>query len=299
MLFVRRRVSVLAGGLALLVGGLTACAGGAATNASADVITAQPVPAVAQLVPPDVRARHTLTAVMSIGNAPLHYPAPDGSGQMLGVDPDLARALGDVMGLRVDVVGVTFDQIVPGLQSGRYDLAVSQMAITDARLKVLDFVEYMRSGTGLGTRAGNPTQITVPTMCGHTIGVSNGSVQQATYLPALSAQCQRHGAPAIGIRNFPDQQKGVLALVSGRIDAVFVDLPVVQYAAKNVPDIMVADSYEAGTPVGIGVAKGSALTPAVQAGLTELHRNGVYARILAKWAVGANAIDTFTPRTKS
>ena len=287
-----------AGGLALLAAGLAGCGGGAEANAHTEVITAARVPAVAQLVPAEVRDRGSLTAVMSIGNAPLHYPAPDGPGDMLGVDPDLAKALGEVMGLRVNVVGVTFDQIIPGLQSGRYDISVSQMAITDERLKVLDFVEYMRSGTGLGTRAGNPRQITVATMCGRAIAVSNGSVQQAKYLPALSAQCQQRGQPAIQIRNFPDQQKGVLALVSGRIDAVFVDLPVVQYAAKNVPDITVADTYEAGSPVGIGLDRGSTLTTAIQAGLTELRRNGVYARILAKWAVEANGLDTFTPRTK-
>ncbi|GAA5174856.1 hypothetical protein GCM10023321_79660 [Pseudonocardia eucalypti] len=290
------RTRALAGAAALLAVALSGCAGGAETDAAADVITTGPVPSVAALVPPEVRAKGVLTAVMSVGNAPVHYPAPDGSGNMLGFDPDLANVLGQTMDLPVRVVGVTFDQIVPGLQSGRYDISVSMMAITPERLKVLDFVEYFVSGTGLGTRAGNPKQITVATMCGRSVGVSNGSVQQAKYLPDMSRKCQASGRPPIDIRNFPDQQKGVLALVSGRIDAVFVDLPVLRYAAKNVPDIMVADSYDAGSSVGIGLAKGSPLTPAIEAALTELNRSGIYTRVLAKWAVEGNALHTFATR---
>lgn len=283
----------------LLAAATAGCADTAETNAHVEVITATPAPAVQQLVPANVRERGSLNAVMSVGNAPLHYPTPDGSGDMLGVDPDLAKALGDVMGLRVNVAGVTFDQIVPGLQSGRYDIAVSQMGLTPDRLKVLDFVDYFTSGTGLGVRAGNPMQITVSTMCGHAIAVSNGSIQQASYLPKLSAACVRDGKPAVQVHSFPDQQKGVLALVSGRIDGVFVDLPVLRYAAKNVPDIAVADTYEANTPVAIGLAKGSPLAPAVQAALSQLHRDQVYGRILTKWAVQDNALDTFTIRTTS
>jgi polar amino acid transport system substrate-binding protein len=286
---------VLSALLAVLLAG---CSGGVETDPGAGVITAAPVPAVRALVPPEVRARGTLTAVMSIGNAPLHYPTPGSGQQMLGVDPDLARALGEVMGLRVTVVGVSFDQILPGLQSHRYDLAVSQMAVTPARLKVLDFVEYMNSGTGLGTRAGNPLRLSTRDLCGHLVGASNGSVQQASYLPELSQRCTDQGRPPIGIRNFPDQQKAILALVSGRIDAVFVDSPVIQYAARRVPDITVADSYEANTSVAIGLDKGSSLTPSVQAALTQLKREGVYDRILAKWAVGPNALSTFTVRTQ-
>jgi polar amino acid transport system substrate-binding protein len=266
----------------------------AAIDPNAQVITAAPVASVQRLVPPGVR---TINAVMSISNAPLHYPAPEGSGDMLGVDPDLAKAIGGVMGVRVNVVGVTFDQIIPGLQSGRYDMSVSQMGITAERLKVLDFVEYFNSGTGLGTRAGNPLKLTVKSMCGHAIAVSNGSVQQAKYLPLLSAACVRAGRPPIDVRGFPDQQKGVLALVSGRIDGVFVDLPVLAYAVRNVPDIMVGDTYDAGSPVGIGLDKGNKLAPAVRAALVELRRTGIYQRILAKWAVQGNALSAFTIRT--
>ncbi|WP_163510616.1 ABC transporter substrate-binding protein [Fodinicola acaciae] len=265
-----------------------------AIDPNAQVITAAPVASVQRLVPPGTR---TINAVMSIGNAPLHYPAPDGSGDMLGVDPDLAKALGGVMGVGVNVVGVTFDQIIPGLQSGRYDLSVSQMGITDERLKVLDFVEYFNSGTGIGTRAGNPLHLTVNSLCGHQVAVSNGSIQQAKYLPLLSTQCVRAGRAPIAIRGFPDQQKGVLALVSGRIDAVMVDLPVLQYAVRNVPDIVVADTYDAGSPVGIGLDKGNKLAPAVQAALVELRRSGIYQKILAKWAVQGNALSTFAVRT--
>jgi len=283
---------------ALLACLLAGCAGGAETDASAGVITAAPVPAVQALVPEQVRARGTLTAVMSIGNAPLHYPAPDSSGHMLGVDPDLAKALGETMGLRVNVVGVSFDQIVPGLQSGRYDLAVSQMAISPTRLKVLDFVEYMNSDTGLGTRAGNPLGLSAHALCGRLVGASNGSVQQSSYLPTLSTQCTEQGKPPIGIRNFPDQQKAILALVSGRVDGVFVDSPVIQYAAGRVPDIAVVDRFqgESSPAVGIGLNKGSTLTAAVQAGLAQLSRDGVYDRILAKWAVSSNGLSTFTVR---
>ena len=58
------------------------------------------------------------------------------------MDADLAKALGQVMGLKADVQNVTFDSIIPGLAAGKYDLGMSSFTDTKEREATVDFVTY-------------------------------------------------------------------------------------------------------------------------------------------------------------
>jgi polar amino acid transport system substrate-binding protein len=69
------------------------------------------------------------------------------------MDADLARAIGAVLSLKFEVANSTFATIMPGLQSGKYDLGMSSFTDTKERERVVDFVTYFSAGTSFYTKA--------------------------------------------------------------------------------------------------------------------------------------------------
>src|SRR6185312_13813270 len=80
--------------------------------------------AVAKLVPAAIKSKGTLTVAADASYAPDEFIAPDGH-TVVGMDADLSKALAGVMGLKAKVVNATFDTIIPGIASGKYDMGAS------------------------------------------------------------------------------------------------------------------------------------------------------------------------------
>lgn len=239
---------------------------------------------IADQVPADIRQSGSLKIAMTVGMAPLN--APDtATGEMEGLNPDLARQLGAVLDLDVEIQGATMDQILPGMQAGRYDITMSNMDISADRLEVLDFVEYYFSATSLGVQEGNPQQLSVEDLCGKSVGVSNGSFQMTKVLPKHSKKCVESGKAPIDIQAYPDQQKAALALISGRVDGTCMDGPVLLYASKLEPRITDLGKITDGSNVGIGVRRDSGMTEVTSAALQHLIDNGQYQKILTRYGM--------------
>lgn len=245
---------------------------------------------IADLVPDDIRDRGVIQVAMTIGMAPLNYP-DEGSSDLVGFNPDIAEQLGELMDMDVEIHGVSLDQILPGIEAGRYDMAVSNMAITDERLQVLDFVEYYFSSSYMGVRTGNPDEISLDDPCGISIGVGNGSFQQTDVMPGLSQACEEAGEEPLDVQSFPDQQTAALALSSARLDAVAMDGPVLLYAADRDPNIEPLDRITEGSNVGIGVAKDTGLLEPVHAAVAELMENGNYGVTLENYGMTELGLD--------
>jgi polar amino acid transport system substrate-binding protein len=246
--------------------------------------------AVAAL-PQAIRDRGTLTVTMSQSSPPLHFMAGDGT-TTIGVDPDIANALGATLGLKTTIASGPFDGIIPGISAGKFDMAISQMSPSAERLKVLDFVDYFQSGSGIGVAAGNPEKLTADTLCGKRVGVLKGSFQDLKRLPAMSQACTGAGKEAIQAMTYPDMQAPDLALAAGRIDAVYVDGPTLGYAIKQGAKIDLLTEKDL-SPVSIGFKKDAGLQKAIQLALQSLASSGKYKEILDKWGVGNGAITDF------
>lgn len=247
--------------------------------------------AAAAALPKDARDKGTLTVTMSQSSPPLHFMAPDGT-TIQGVDPEIAMALGQTLGLKTEVKSGPFDGIIPGIAAGKFDMAISQMSPSTERMKVLDFVDYYQSGSGIGVAPGNPQHLTIDTLCGKRVGVLKGSFQDLKRLPALSQACTAAGSPAIEAMTYPDMQAPNLALTAGRIDAVYIDGPTLGYAIKQGGQIELLGEKDV-SPVSIGFKKGTGLEKAIALGMESLAKSGKYKEILDKWGVGSGAISDF------
>lgn len=244
------------------------------------------------LVPAAIKAKGTLTVASDPSYAPNEFFASDGK-TIIGMDADLAKALGSELGLSVTIQNVTFDSIIPGMAAGKYDLGMSSFTDTKQREQTVDFVTYFSAGSSLMVKAGNPENLATTdlSLCGKTIAVEKGTTQEGTDIPADTAKCKAAGKPAVTALSFDDQNGANLALSSGRADGVLADSPVAAYAAQQSSGKFVISGQPYGTaPYGIAIPKGNGMAPALLAALKALMANGQYTQIMTKWGIQSGAI---------
>jgi polar amino acid transport system substrate-binding protein len=266
-------------GLALAVAAVVATPAGAAKN-----------PKIAAEVPKSIAAKGKLTVAADATYAPMEFVASNGK-TVVGVDADLAKAIGDVLGLKLNVVNATFDTIIPGLQSGKYDLGMSSFTDTKARQKVVDFVTYFSAGTSFYTKASGGTAVTgLASLCGLTVSVENGTTEQ-TDATAQSAKCTKAGKKGVKVSAFPDQNAANLAIASGRAQLGMADSPVAEYIVHQSHGTFKLTGTSYGTaPYGIAIPKGNGMAKPILDTVKLLISNGTYKSILAKWGVQAGAL---------
>jgi polar amino acid transport system substrate-binding protein len=279
----RRSARLTATLAALSVGAavLVAQASGAGTGAN---------PKVAAEVPAKYKAKGTLTVAADATYAPNEFIAPNGH-TVVGMDADLAKALAGVMGLKVKLVNATFDSIIPGLASGKFDLGMSSFTDTKAREKVVDFVTYFSAGTSFYVKAsGGPNIQSLSDLCGHTVAAEKGTTQQND-ATAQAAKCKKAGKPADKVSVFPDQNGVNLALSSGRAQVAMADSPVAAYQVKQSHGQFKVTGKPYGTaPYGIAIPKKSGLPKPILDALKVLIKNGQYKAILSRWGIQQGAI---------
>jgi polar amino acid transport system substrate-binding protein len=245
---------------------------------------------VAAEVPAAVKSKGTLTVAADATYAPNEFIGKDGK-TVEGMDPDLAQALAQVMGLKAKVVNATFDSIIPGLAAHKYDLGMSSFTDTKEREKTVDFVTYFSAGTSFYEKAsGGPPITNLSSLCGTTVAVEKGTTQQADST-AQSKKCTSAGKKAVKVLTFTDQNGANLAITSGRAQVGMADSPVADYQVKQSSGQFKVVGKPYGTaPYGIAIPKDLNLDKAVLDALKVLISNGKYKSILTKWGIADGAI---------
>jgi polar amino acid transport system substrate-binding protein len=277
------RLLLAAAALALVAAGF-AGAGAAAHKHS------KKVPKIAKEVPSKIRKKGTLVVGSDATYAPMELIAKNGK-TVIGVDVDLAHAIGGVLGLNFKVVNATFSTIIPGLKSGKYDVGMSAFTDTKARQKVVDFVTYFSAGTSFYVKTtGGPKIAGLASLCGKTVAVENGTTEQSD-ATAQSKKCKSAGKPGVTVSAFNDQNQANLAVSSGRAQVGMADSPVAEYIVKQSHGQFKLVGKAYGTaPYGIALPKHNGMTKPVLDALKYLMSHGTYKKILHKWGVQAGAI---------
>jgi polar amino acid transport system substrate-binding protein len=192
---------------------------------------------------------------------------------------------------KVEVVNVAWDALVAG-QTKEFDLALSQISITDERKKVVDFsIPYFSSDIGVMVKKG--TMVDEKSIKAMRIGV-----QQATTGADFVDQKLKPSTPA---KVFPDTPSMFTALQAGQIDVAMTDTAIVlgQAAASN-GLFEVVGQYATGETYGALYPKGSpngkTLDTIIQALKDDGTLNGLSAKYLtAAWGADPLAIPYFNP----
>ncbi|MDX2597209.1 MULTISPECIES: ABC transporter substrate-binding protein [Streptomyces] len=257
---------------------------------------------LADKLPKDIRDKGEIKVGSDIAYAPVEFK--DSSGKVVGLDPDLAAAMGKQLGVKLTFENGTFDALLTGLRSGRYDIAMSAMTDNknrqegvdpDTGKKVgegVDFVDYLTAGVSIYTRKDDTKGITSwSDLCGKKLAVERGTVSEDL------AKQEAKKCPAgkkLTIEPFDDDQQSQTRLRSGGVDAASSDFPVAAYAVKTSgggKDFQVVGDQVEAAPYGIAVAKNDTqLRDALQAAMNAIIKSGEYQKILEKWGAEDGAV---------
>jgi polar amino acid transport system substrate-binding protein len=282
-------------GAAVLVLVVLAGCGSSSSSSSSSASTSTPTSSganasIAAQVPAAIKSKGTLNVATEAQYAPNEFIASNGK-TVIGMDAELMEAIGGVLGLKVNLVNSDFETIIPGLAAGRYDLGASSFTDTKEREKTVDFVDYFEAGISFYAKSSaNPGVEAVGDLCGKTVAVEKGTVEQEEAEKQNKA-CSKEGKKSVSTLSFPGQNAVNLAVSSGRAELGMADSPVADYQVKqsNGAFKLIGKEYEV-APYGIAIPKKGGMTQPVLAALKAVIADGTYSKILAKWGLQSGAI---------
>lgn len=223
----------------------------------------------------DVEARGTLRIACEGSYPPFNYK--DDQGQLTGFDVEIGRAIAAKLGVKPEFTTTEWSGILAGLQAGKYDVIVNQVAATDKRRETFDFSEpYVISYPQLIVRASETRTLETPAdLKGKKIGVGQGS----NYADLAK------GIEGADVRTYPGAPEYLQDLATGRIDAAINDSLLIPYLREKTKL-----PVKAGAPIGkpesnaIPFRKGNPkFKQALDKALDELKADGSYAKISSRW----------------
>ncbi|WP_167754430.1 ABC transporter substrate-binding protein [Amycolatopsis nivea] len=245
------------------------------------------------LVPQRYRDKKTITVATSASVPPLAFVDSKNDIEITGVVVDLTKAWTKLLGLDVQVVRTEGGNVMPGVLSGRFD-AVMSVGDFKSRQGTMDFVDFLRGGTALMVRSGNPHGVKgIDDLCGRSLAIGRGSIEE-TDAQRVSKECVGKGKPAVNINAFADGQAMVLALQSDRVETAWNDIAPANYLIKQNPGQfeLTGDGVHWLAPYAAGFRKDDQqLRDAARRALQKLVEDGTYRKILDEWGQGSIAVD--------
>ncbi len=217
----------------------------------------------------------TYTVVSDTSFVPFEFQ--DENGEYTGFDIELIHAIAEEAGFEIDLETTNFDGIIPGLQTGQFDIAIAGISITEERKQVIDYSDpYYESGLAIGVAVDNDEINGLEDLEGKTV---------ATRLGSTSAAFIKENIEGAKPNEYEQLDQAYLAVENGSADAILYDAPNVNYYIKTTGDNLkvVGDLYQA-EDYGIAITKGKEeLVTAINDALAELRENGTYDEIYKKW----------------
>ena len=228
----------------------------------------------------DQKAAASDSKVLKVGTnadfAPFEFQDENGK-EYQGFDMDLIRAIGEEMGYKVEISNIQFDGLIPAIQAGNIDVAITGMTINEERKQNVLFSDpYYKSGLSIIVAKDNNDIKTFQDLKGKKVAVQIGTTS--------AAEVNKIGG--VEVKEFNSSADTFMELRAKGVDAVVNDRPVNDYYilksgetnVKALPELLTSEDY------GIAFAKDNTeLQGKVNEALKKLHENGKYDEIFTKW----------------
>jgi arginine/lysine/histidine/glutamine transport system substrate-binding/permease protein len=204
------------------------------------------------------------------------FESQGADGSLEGFDIDLMNAIGEAAGFKVEFESLPFDGIIPALQSGTVDAAISAMTITAERAETVNFSRpYFKAGLAIAVQESSTDIATLDDLEGKKIAAQIGT----------TGANQANEVGAAEVRTFDSAPLALQELANGNVDAVINDAPVTLYAIQsgNIQGLKVVGQLVTEEFYGIPTPKNSNNVELINQGLTIILENGKYAEIYKKW----------------
>ncbi len=247
--------------------------------------------AAAALLPEDVASAGTLVVGSNTEYAPAEFIDADGK-TPIGFDIDVIKAVGATLGLDVEVQSADFPAIIPALGT-KYDAGISSFTITEERMQEANMIAFLNAGSAYAVASGNPDDIDPESLCGVTVAVQTGTIQDED-IAVQSQACTDAGEEKIDILQYDSQSDATTNVAGGKAQVLYADSPVIGYAVEQTGGQLeqLGDVFDS-APQGVVVAKDDTeLAAAIQAALQSLMDSGQLEEILGAWGSGDAALET-------
>jgi polar amino acid transport system substrate-binding protein len=221
------------------------------------------------------------------------HAMPKLSGGIEGFNVDLADAIAHQLDKKLTLDAAQFSGLVPALQAGTYDFLIAPVTVTKERAENMLFTEgYLNTDFQFITKQDAPDISKLEDLKGKVVSVNKGSAYDS-WARGLEEK--------IGwkVESFGTQTDAVQAVLSGRANANVAGNTVIQWAARNNPQIKLSYLYSTGLVWAIALRKDSgALRNTLDVALECLKTDGTIAKLHEKWfgtrpAPGSAAVTVF------
>lgn len=244
----------------------------------------QQVDEIRDMLPQDILDKGSLEVGTDAGNAPQQFFADGDSGEIIGVNPDLTKALGKVFGVDVNLTRLAFDGSIPALQAGRFDIVSSGMYDRVERHESVTIIDDSKAASGLIVRSGEEGELSeLADFCGKTIALQKGTAPQQL-IEDFQPEC---GDNPIKAEILPGITDCILQLKSQRADAVMGNIHAMGFqAAQSDGAYVMSDKLYDPVLKGPAVDKNNQqLADAILAAYEYLFDSGEYTEILDYWGI--------------
>lgn len=266
---------------ALMAASLTACGGGAKETTAADTTAADTADTTAAEKTEETSAEAAGTEaaggvlVMATNAEFPPYEYHDG-GEIVGIDAEIAKAIADELGMELEIEDIAFDSIIPEITSGKADMGLAGMTVTEDRKQSVDFTDtYAKASQKIivkeDSAIASPDDLT-----GVIVGVQQGTTGDI-YVSDLEAD-------GTTVERYNKGFEAVQALSQGKIDAVVIDGEPAKTFVAETEGLKILDESFTDEEYAIAVKKGNTeLLEKINGALKTLKDNGTLDEIVAKY----------------
>lgn len=202
------------------------------------------------------------------------YEFYEGS-DIVGIDADIAKAVADKLGLQLRIEDMEFDSIITAVQSGRADMGLAGMTVTEERLQSINFTESYAQGIQVIVVTEDSPIASVDDLTGKKIGVQ------------LATTGDIYCKDDFGEENVEEYNKAadaIMALKSGRVDCVVVDNEPAKSFVASTDGLKILDTEYVTEDYAACISKDNqALLDAVNGALAELKADGTLDSIISTY----------------
>lgn len=197
------------------------------------------------------------------------------NGKIVGFDVELMEALAAQMGKTVEWKNISFDGLLPALQSKKLDVIIAGMSATEERKKFVNFSDsYYVSNQMILVNKAKPAVDSFDNLAGHDVGVVLGYTGDI----AVSA------IEGVKIHRYNGTGEAIMALKAGKVDAVVLDSEPAKNYAKQNAELGLINTDVAKEEYAIAVGKDNkALADDINDALKTLQQNGTYDKLMKKY----------------
>jgi polar amino acid transport system substrate-binding protein len=230
--------------------------------------------ALAASVAAGAAAAQTLTVGAYPSNPPWEFK--NEQSEFEGFEVDMIREIAERLGMELEISDLGFQALFAATSSGRIDVAISTITITNERLENQSFTQgYYDADLSLVTLEGGVSGI--EEMGGQPIGAIAASTGERW----INENSETYGFG--DFRSYADQQGMLLDVRAGRIAGAVGDITGFQFAAQQMPDLVIAERIPTGDRYGMMLPQGSELLVPINDAISAMKEDGTMAEIYERW----------------